>query len=73
MAHVLMNLGACYTINRLLSCLLSPVERTNGKSGGPKCGLGAECDADKDAAFFELLQQEVVKVNRWAILLSSAE
>ncbi|CAL8465639.1 g5175 [Coccomyxa elongata] len=44
---------------------LSPAESVHGERGCPKkCGLGAGCDAEKDAAFFDLLLNEVIKVNR---------
>lgn len=43
----------------------SPAESVHGERGEPKkCGVGAGCDAEKDAAFFDLLLNEVIKVNR---------
>ncbi|BDA51487.1 probable E3 ubiquitin-protein ligase BAH1-like 1 at C-terminar half [Coccomyxa sp. Obi] len=44
---------------------LSPAECALGECGYPKkSGPGVGCDAEKDAAFFQLLLNEVVKVNR---------
>lgn len=53
-----------------IAVLLSPVDCGDVNSGCPDTGPRKGCDREKDAAFFDLLFNEVVKVNRWGTFWS---
>lgn len=53
-----------------IAVLLSPVDCGDVNSGCPDPGPRKGCDREKDAAFFDLLFNEVVKVNRWGTFWS---
>ena len=54
-----------------IAVFVSPVDCVDAKTSCPDTGPRKGCDREKDAAFFELLFNEVVKVNRWGISWSA--